>query len=56
MNAPEPLEVELLASDHARRVSIQEVERFRESITTKPPADPIDELVAELREGKEPAP
>lgn len=56
----DPLPVELLASDDARRletalaaprpITVADHQRFRESLTPKPPADPIDELVGELRE------
>lgn len=55
----EPLPVELLASEDSRRlenslessraVTVEDHLRFRESIIMRPPADPIDELVAELR-------
>jgi hypothetical protein len=53
MNPAAPLEVELdvlFGPEDRRPISVESHQAFRESITTKPPADPIDELVGELRE------
>lgn len=50
MNAPDPLEVERLLPEDARRVTVDDHAAFRASLAPKPPADPIDELVGELRE------
>jgi hypothetical protein len=52
MNQADPLKVELLASEHARRVTVESHQAFRESINPKPSGDEIDELVAELREAE----
>jgi hypothetical protein len=42
--ASKPLEVEMLVSDHARRVSVGEHQAFREGLAPRPAVDPIDEL------------
>ena len=47
----QPLPVELLLEPDKRRVcSVAAHEAFRLAIATKPPADPIDEAVAEMEE------
>lgn len=56
---PDPLPVEMLASEDARRlqtaldaprpITVAEHHRFREGIGTKASVDPIDELVADIR-------
>ena len=38
-----------------KRITVESHQAFREHIATPEPADPIDELVAELRRGKETA-
>lgn len=51
--APSPVEIEVLFGPEDRKpVSVESHQAFRESITTKPPGDEIDELVSELRELK----
>lgn len=45
MSAPEPLEVERLLTDHARR-TVAAHQAFRESLATAPAFDEIDEMVA----------
>ncbi len=49
---PEPLPVELLATQYQRRLSVAGHHEFRESISTTRPFDEIDEFVEELRAGE----
>jgi hypothetical protein len=49
----EELEIERLISADQRRVTIAEVEQFRESLAPPPAVDPIDLLVEEIRRGGE---
>jgi hypothetical protein len=50
----QPLAVELLLTE-SQRVSVEEHQAFRESLAPAPAADPIDELVEEIRGGEEDA-
>ena len=45
----EPLEIELLVPAHARRISVNEHQAFRESYASKGEIEEIDILIEDLR-------
>lgn len=49
LGAQKPLEVELLTSEHHRRVTVEAHKAFRESLTPAKVISEIDEFLSELR-------
>lgn len=47
--AQRPLEVDLLVSENARRVTISQHLAFRKGLATRPAADELEEFLEEIR-------